>query len=110
MRVRSSLLLIAMCAGGCADVELERAATRPADAVQLSSREPGPACRALACVEVRSGRDDEPSSEALRAWAVEHGANYVVLDTFRVFDETDDRAVLTRARLFACPLPAYVTE
>jgi len=95
------LLGIALAGAGCAEEALERGPARRADAVQLSNREPGPACRPLECVEVRSGHDDVTSSDALRAYAAERGANYIVIDTFSVFAEHDD--VLTRARLFCCP-------
>ena len=102
------LLLAAVCAG-CADEEIDRRPTRVDDAVQLSNREPGPACRPLECVEVRSGREERPTGDALRAYAAYRGANYVVLDTFAVYDEPDDEAVLTRARLFRCPAVVAVT-
>ena len=102
-RALPSLFVIALIGGGCAEAELDRAPTGPADTVQLSNREPGSACRPLECVEVRSGRDDEPSSEVLRSYAADRGANYVVIDTFSVLDERTDEAVLTRARLFRCP-------
>lgn len=101
---------IALAAGGCAEEEVERAPTRPADTVQVASRDPGPGCRRLECVEVRSGRDDEPSSEALRAYAAERGANYVVVDNFSVYDDDADFLVLTRARLFACPALARLAD
>lgn len=95
-------IALLLCAG-CADEELDPRPTPIDDAVQLTNREPGPACRPLECVEVRSGRQDSPTSDALRAYAAHRGANYVVLDTFAVYDEPEDEAVLTRARLFRCP-------
>jgi hypothetical protein len=96
-------IALAAAAIGCAEDELERAPGHVGDEVQVANRDPGPACRALAAVEVRSGRDDEPSENALRDYAAERGANYVVIDTFSVYDETEDSQVLTRARLFSCP-------
>jgi hypothetical protein len=109
MRSLPWLFPVALLASGCADEELERAPTRLADRVQLGNREPGPSCRALEHVEVRSGRRDRPTSDALRAYAVERGANYIVVDTFSVFDEVEDSVVLTRARLFYCPV-AFVAR
>jgi hypothetical protein len=98
------LLVIAFAAGGCAEDELDRVSVqRPADTVVLASRDPGPGCCALDAIEVRSGRDDEPSSDTLRYYAARRGANYVVIDTFTVYDESTDTPVLTRARLFSCP-------
>ena len=102
MKRAQLLLAIALAAGGCAEDELERGAGRIGDEVQLANRDPGPACCALETIEVRSGRADEPCTSALRDYAAERGANYVVLDTFSVF-ESEDEAVLTRARLFCCP-------
>jgi hypothetical protein len=98
---------IARRCAGCADEEIDRRPTALDDAVQLSNREPGPGCRPLECVEVRSGQDEAPTSDALRAYAAHRGANYVVLDTFAVYDEPADESVLTRARLFRCP--AFIT-
>ncbi len=102
-------IVLAVAAAGCAEEPLERAPDRIVDEVQVANRDPGPACRPLVAVEVRSGRDDMPSSEALRNYAAARGANYVVVDTFSVYDEREDSEVLTRARLFCCPrieLPA----
>lgn len=116
MRTRFALFAFALCAGcalacaGCAEEELERVPTRCSGDVVLSNREPGAACRALEAIEVRSGRDDEPTGDAMRAYAASRGANYVVVDTFSVYDEGDESSVLTRARLFACPALALVEE
>ncbi len=103
-RALPSLFAVVFAAAGCAEGERERVHDR-ADEVQIGERAPGPACRPLEWVEVRSGHGDEPGSQALRAYAVERGANYVVIDTFRVLDDGDEEGVLTRARLFACPPP-----
>jgi len=98
---------IALAAGGCAEDELERRPAPAVEAVQLANRDPGAVCRRLVAVEVRSGRYDLPSSDTLRELAAARGANYVVIDTFSVYDDREDTPVLTRARLFCCPsLPA----
>ena len=109
---RLSLLvaLAAAAAAGCAEDELDRAPRPAADAVQLANREPGAGCCGLGAVEVRSGRDDEPSSEALREYAAARGANYVVVDTFTVYDDSEDTPVLTRARLFRCARVTLAVE
>jgi hypothetical protein len=96
-------LVIAIAAAGCAEDEAARVGPRPGDAVTLANRDPGAGCCALGAVEIRSGRDDEPSSDTLREFAGARGANYVVIDTFRVYDDSEDTPVLTRARLFRCP-------
>jgi hypothetical protein len=96
--------MIVFACGACAEDEAERASTNFAADVQLTNREPGSACRHIAAVEVRAGRDDLPSAETLRAYAQDRGANYVVIDAFRVCDESEDATVLTQARLFRCPL------
>lgn len=70
--------------------------------VQLSRREPPPGCRPLEALEVRSGGDEPPSQEALRAYAGERHSDYVVVDSFSIFDENGERGLLTRARLFRC--------
>lgn len=105
---RARLLLgLAIAAAGCAEEELERTSDHVADTVQLATRDPGAGCKGLGAVEVRSGSKDVPSSATLRDYAATHGANYVVVDTFSVYDEAEDATVLTRARLFACPRLAY---
>ena len=100
------LLAVAVALAGCAEDELERNDDAIADSVQLAERDPGPACRGIAAVEVRSGQNDAPSSATLRQYAATRGANYVVVDTFSVYDEPEPNSVLTRARLFFCPAPA----
>jgi hypothetical protein len=102
-RARLWLFAMVLALAGCAEEEMERGNTAVADTVQVGNRDPGPACRGIAAVEVRSGSSDVPSSDALREYAATRGANYVVVDTFSVYDEPEDATVLTRARLFACP-------
>jgi len=75
--------------GGCAEV-------------QLATREPGPSCRPLEAVEVRSAENEPPSSDALRAYAGERHSDYVVVDSFPIYDESGERSLLTRARLYRC--------
>jgi hypothetical protein len=93
--------LALMC--GCAEVEATRLPTEVADTVQLSAHEPGPACGALEQVEVRSRRHDAPSADALRLYAWQRDANYVVLDSFSILDDDNEDVVLVRARLYRCP-------
>jgi hypothetical protein len=102
---RAKLWLFAMvlALAGCAEEEVERGDRRVADTVEVGNRDPGPACRGVAAVEVQSGKNDVPSADALREYAAARGANYVVVDTFSVYDEPEDATVLTRARLFRCP-------
>jgi hypothetical protein len=88
---------------GCAEAELERTPTAIADAVEISSRAPGAACAPLETLEVHSGKHDSPTTEVLRQYAWQRAANYVVLDTFSVYDEKDADVVLVRARLYRCP-------
>lgn len=110
--MRHALRLIvplALVCAGCADEEVDRRPTPVPAPVQLSNREPGPGCHPVECVEVRSGQNERPTSDALVAYAARRGANYVVLDTFTVYDEPDDESVLTRARLFRCPAFAAMT-
>lgn len=104
------VLVIVLAAGGCAETELERAPGPVRDEVQLANRDPGSACRPLFAVEVRSGRNDVPTSDAVRDYAAARGANYVVIDTFSVYDDDEAEDVLTRARLFACPRREAPTE
>lgn len=96
-------LVVALSCAACVEDEVDTRLHDVADEVQFANRDPGGACRNLDAIEVRSGRNDLPSSEMLRAYAEERGANYVVLDTFRVYDDDEDATVLTRARLFRCP-------
>jgi hypothetical protein len=105
---RLLLLAIALASTACVEDEPVRASANLADTVQIADREPGGACRPVVAVEVRSGPNDLPSADTLRAYAHERGANYVVLDTFSVYDESDTQ-VLTRARLFRCPLACVAT-
>lgn len=96
-------LVIALSCAACAEDEVETRVHDAADEVQLANRDPGGACQNVDAVEVRSRRNDLPTSDMLRAYAEERGANYVVVDTFSVYEENDDSTVLTRARLFRCP-------
>lgn len=98
-------LPLGLLVAGCAEEELARVPTHVGSGVVVTDREPGSCCRALAAVEVQSDRDDAPTGDTLRDYALARGANYVVLDDFGVFD---DDLVRTRARLFACPeLPVF---
>ncbi len=92
-------LLLGLVALGCAEEEGARIPTPPPHAVVLSNREPGSCCHALGNVEAQSDHDEAATSETLRAYAAERGANYVMLDGFVVFDER----VIARARIFDCP-------
>lgn len=93
------LLPLLLCVG-CFDDELDRS---PSPRVELSSREPGPGCQPLESLEVRSGPRARPSGDALRAYAGLRGANYVLVDIFRIYDEPERASQLTRAQLFRCP-------
>jgi hypothetical protein len=104
------LFPLTLLASGCVDEELDRAPTRVADVVQVSNRNPSPRCHGLESVEVRSGKREASTSDALRAYAAARGSNYVVVDTFSVFAAETETVILTRARLFACPLPAWATR
>ena len=88
---------------GCAGVEPAQLPTAIAETVVLSAQAPGSACCALEQVEVRSRRADGPSADALRLYAWRRAANYVVLDTFSILDDTSEDLVLVRARLYRCP-------
>ena len=70
--------------------------------VQLARLEPPPGCRPLEALEVRSAEDEPPSQDALRAYAGERHSDYVVVDSFPIYDESGARGLLTRARLFRC--------
>ena len=102
-------LAIALFTAACAEDESIRLSEHVADVVQLADREPAGDCRPIVAVEVHSGRNDLPSADTLRAYAHQRGANYVVIDTFSVYDGGDDSEVLTRARLFRCPLACVAT-
>jgi hypothetical protein len=104
------LLPLALLASGCAEDELERRATRAADAVQLAHREPGAGCRFIDTLEVTSRPLDPPSRPALVAYAVARSANYITVDTFSVYADQNEDLVLTRARLFACPERQYAAQ
>lgn len=70
------------------------------DPVILAGVEPAAACAPVEAVEIRSAPRDCSSRDMLRAWALDRGANYVVLDAFSV---RDDDEVVALARLFTCP-------
>jgi hypothetical protein len=101
---------IALACAACVEDEVGVRVQDVVDEVQFANRDPGGACRNVAAIEVRSGRNDLPSSEMLRAYAEERGANFVVIDTFSVCEEHEEAAVLTRARLFRCPLACAATR
>ncbi|MCU1283215.1 MAG: hypothetical protein JWM53_6761 [bacterium] len=94
---------LALLASGCFDDELERVPTHLDDAVQLGNRDPGPACCGLEAVEVCSGNKERATLEALRAYAVQRAANYIVVDAFSVYEIPGQESVHTQARLFRCP-------
>jgi hypothetical protein len=98
------LLPLALLAGGCVEDEADVRSTRVADTVLLANRDPGAGCRTVETVEVTSRPRDCPSRQALTAYAAARGANYVAVDTFTVYADRDEDVVLTRARVFACPL------
>lgn len=100
----SSLCLAALLFCACA--EDEPLPTPVTDPVQISGREPGPGCRLLQAVEVRSGRGEDPAHAVLSNYAAEQRSNYVVLDGFTVLEEPEESVVIVRARLFCCPLVA----
>jgi hypothetical protein len=87
---------------GCVEESL---CTRPDSlpAIELSAVEAAPECRPLDAVEIRSGERGPTSHQLLRAYAAEHGANYVVLDAFGVIRTSEDILAVTLARLFWCP-------
>lgn len=97
-----ALLAVAVLAPGCVEEEAARTPTRLADVVQLSDREPGRWCQPLQSIEVPEPRDDG-TDDALRLHGLQRGANFIVLESFAVFDESNAQSVLTRARLYACP-------
>jgi hypothetical protein len=102
MSAKSWLVALGLVCG-CAETEVERLPTAIADTVQLSARAPGAECGALEQVEVRSRRHDSPSADALRLYAWQRDANYVVLDSFSILDDSNEDMVLVRARLYRCP-------
>jgi hypothetical protein len=78
------------------------------DTVQLTNREPGPACVPLGAAEAHSGEGadrDLTAYATLRSYARSVGANYVVLDAFAVASDEGWPTAL-RGRLFSCPLGA----
>jgi hypothetical protein len=95
--------LVATLLAGCVEEEVLRRPD-PMPGVELSTEQASPACRPVEAVEVRSGQQDPTTHELLRAFAVERGANYVVLDAFGVVANNDDIFAITRARLFQCPV------
>jgi hypothetical protein len=96
-------LLALTLIGGCMEEE-EVVPTRPPMRVEFSTVEPT-GCRPLDTVEVRAGQRDPTTHELLNAYALEKGANYVVLHSFGVLDSGDDIYAVTRAQLLACPIP-----
>jgi hypothetical protein len=88
---------LAIAFAGCAEDEI---AVRAVEPVQLARQDPT-GCAALAPLELRTAPNDAPTSERLREEALDRGANYVVVDTFRLLD--DETSLLTRARLYRCP-------
>ncbi len=90
-------LWLAIAIAGCAEEQIEARAVEP---VQMARQDPQ-GCVALAPIELRSAPNDAPSSERLREEALDRGANYVVVDTFRLLD--DEPSLITRARLYRCP-------
>lgn len=100
---RAGRVLAIALLGGCAGPEvLRRPATVPGVAVSMVEAPAG--CRPLEAVEVRAGRSDPIAHALLRAFAVERGANYVVVDAFGVVADEDEVFAVARARLFACPV------
>jgi hypothetical protein len=100
---RCDALLALALLGGCAHEE-DVAPTRPPMRVEFSTFDPGAACRTLDAVEVRAGQRDPTTHELLNEYAIRRGANYVVLDSFGAFDDSEDIIAVTRARLLSCPL------
>jgi hypothetical protein len=93
----------ALCLCACAEGEVSRLPAPIVDTVEVSAHPPGPDCWPLETVEVRSGKHDGSSVEALRLYAWRRAVNYVVLDTFSILDDSDENLVLMRARLYRCP-------
>jgi hypothetical protein len=93
--------------GGCASHEAPpRLAACAVEAVQISNREPGPACIPLGAAAAHSGEGETravPAYATLRSLAGTVGANYVVVDSFAVALDEGWPTTL-RGRMFACPL------
>ncbi len=102
-RALVSGLALAVGVGGCAEQELARAPSGRDEAVLLANRDPGPDCRRVQCLAVRSGDGDPSAPDLVSADARERGANYVVVDGFAVVEEVDGAATVLQARLFRCP-------
>jgi hypothetical protein len=106
--MKSSVLWLLPClAGACAEDRLDVRAASVPELVQLSARDPGADCRPVETLDVSSRPADPPSRQALAAYAAARGANYIALATYRVYDDED--LVVTRARLYGCPLPHLAT-
>jgi hypothetical protein len=98
---RTAVCALWVC--GCAEADVARVPDSVAEDIAISEHDPGPACCPLETVEVRSGKHEGPSLEALRLYAWRRAVNYVVLDTFSILDDGEEGTVLLRARLYRCP-------
>ncbi len=90
--------------GGCFEEQAVRLPSQFTEAIQVSKREPGAACRTLGAIEGRS-RDLDDSAytsayDTLRSNAALRGGNYVVIDLIN----GADGAVIIHGRLFNCGL------
>jgi hypothetical protein len=72
------------------------------DRVRLVNSEPPSSCAPVEAVELRSRPNECTSREMLHSYALERGADWVVLDSFTVLD---DDQVIAQGRLFACDAP-----
>ena len=63
----------------------------------------GPAVRELGALPSIAEAVLLSTCNRVEIYAATRGANYLVIDSFSIFDESDSNAVLTRARLFCCP-------
>lgn len=94
-------LALFLALAGCAEsAPLVQPSTTP---LALADREPGPACRLLGAVEVRSGPGEDPAHLVLRDYARTRRADYVRLDGFTVLEGAEGSVVVLRARLYCCP-------
>jgi hypothetical protein len=110
MRQLVGLAFLAI-APGCVDSNDMKIAPYLVDSVQVSKKEPGPACRALGALDGTSAEDCDGRYESayasLRTHAALRGGNYVVIDA--VLTEVLDRAIVINGRLYACAYGPYPT-
>jgi hypothetical protein len=109
MKKRLCAFLTVLAAGGCVE-EMQPLPARFTEVVQVSKREPGPACRPLGAIEGRSREIDrvpyESAYEVLRTNAALRGGNYVVIDLLHGANlaSSNESSIVIHGRLYDCAL------